>query len=70
VCNRAMIVIYVVYARCLPGPWLSASITARTGASPDFQSSSMTSDSSSCSGGGTGSDCRVFALRPGIYDEL
>jgi hypothetical protein len=40
----------------------------RTGASPDFQSSSMTSDSSSWSGGGTGGG--TFAFRGTIYDRV
>jgi hypothetical protein len=43
---------YVGYARCLPAWLFSDSITARTEASPDREISCMTSDSSSCSGGG------------------
>ena len=45
-------------------------MTARTGASPDLQSSSMTSASSSCSGGGTESGRTILTVREGIYDEL
>ena len=45
-------------------------MTARTGASPDLQSSSMTSVSSSCSGGGTGAGPAVLTLRAGIYDAV
>src|SRR3954468_16831732 len=51
-----MTVSSVVYARVFSLRSLSASWTSRTVASPRAQTSSMTSDSSSCSGGGPGRD--------------
>jgi len=66
--SLAMIVMYVVYARCRPERLFSASITDRTVSSPEAQSCSMTSDSSSCNGGGAAARER-FRGRFAIYDR-
>ena len=63
-----MTVMYVVYARSAFVRALSASITDRTEASPDDQSCSITSDSSSCKAGGTGRARDRLPERVAIYD--
>ena len=67
-CKRAMIVMYVVYARGLSVRLFRPSITARTELSPALQTSSMTSDSSSWSGGGAGLRLALMPFRSAIYD--